>query len=82
MEREDQARGLAGFSEALVESEAVRFAAQALTCGLDPRLVLDCRDPVERVVLEAVVEEAARRRGRERQDLAVRLAEVLSKIVT
>jgi hypothetical protein len=81
MERQDQARGSAGFSEALVESDTVQFAGMALAAGLDPRLVLNCRDPVERVVLEQAVSEATRRRTQERQDLAVRLAEVLVKIL-
>jgi hypothetical protein len=53
----------------------------ALASGLDPLLVLDCHDPVEMLALEAAVTGAARLRGQERQDIANRLAEVLSKIL-
>jgi hypothetical protein len=77
--RENEARGPAGFSKALAENEVVQLAGRALSGGLDPLLVLDCHDPVAMLALETAVNEAAKLRGQERQDLAVRLAEVLAR---
>jgi hypothetical protein len=76
---ENQARGSSGFSQALVENDTVLGAGLALACGLDPRLVLDCRDPAEAVVLEAAVNEAARIHKEWRRELAGRLNEAIGK---
>ena len=79
MEREDQTGGLAGFPQALAENEAVQFGGLALACGLNPLLVIDCHDPVETLVLEEVVLEAARIHKQWRIELANRLGDVLAK---
>jgi hypothetical protein len=81
MERQNEARGSAGFSEALAERVGIQFAGLALTLGLDPLRILDCHDPVEMAALEAVVAEADRLRALERQDIANRLADVMAKIL-
>jgi hypothetical protein len=80
MERENQTRGSSGFPKALVENEEVQFAGLALACGLNPLLVLDCHDPVETLVLEQAVMEAARIHKQWRIELANRLGEVIGKI--
>lgn len=81
MEREDEARGPAGFSEALAGREGIKFAGLALALALDPLVILECDDPVKMAALEATVAEADRIRGLERQDIANRLAEVMMKIL-
>jgi hypothetical protein len=78
---ENEAGGPAGFSEAVAENEAVELAGRALAVGLNPLAILDCHDPVAMLALEATVNEAARLRGQERQDIANRLAEVLAKML-
>jgi len=81
MVREDQAHRSTGFSAGLGEDESIQFAGlAALVCGLNPLAALDCHDPVEMVALESAVEHAAKLRDAERQDLANKFGEVMSKV--
>jgi hypothetical protein len=79
---QDHPGGASGFRQAVAGNEGVQGAGLALACGLNPLSVLDCRDPVEVIVLEEVVMEAARIHGQWRQDIANRFAEVMAKILS
>lgn len=53
-------------------------AALAVVAGLDPRLILECRDPVELLVWNVVLKRATKIQDEMRKDLANRIANALA----
>jgi hypothetical protein len=59
----------------------VKLAAQAALLGIDPLLVLEEPDPLTFAVLQAVVHYAAELADRRDENLAIRIANALGRVL-
>lgn len=74
MEPQHRKESIRGFQEGLAEHEALCAAAELAAAMIDPMHILDSDDPVKTLALGVVANLTQEIRGKERQDLAVRIA--------
>ena len=77
MERKNEARGSKRFRARVTADEGVVLAGLAMAHGLDPLVILECRDPMVMLALDVAMEQAIRHAENARQDMANRLARAM-----
>lgn len=74
--------GVLGFSKGRLAKEPIVLAgAAALARGLDPLIFIDERDEMTVAVLSRIIESATIIAAEEREDLATRIANAVSKML-